>query len=332
MSTVANNPVVGSIAARLERLPHSRWHVKVRVLIGAVTFFEAFDQLLAASALPVLMDEWNLSTGQATMAVTTGSIGMLFGALGGRLARRPDRPGPHRRPRCRPDRPRLPRRGHLRQHRDVRALPLPARARHRRRGPRRRHVHQRDRPLRQPRPLRPPLRDDLPGRTLGRHPGRGLGHPALRLAGHVPHRRPAGPDRRPAPPQGPRVAPLAAGEGPDRGGGGGHRADRARGRGVHPRAAARTPRRDPRREGHGPPRGPLQGPLPAPHRRPLRPLVRRLLRQPRHRHLAALALHRHLRPRPDHGADLLPDQQRHRPARQLPDGALHRPDRPCGPP
>lgn len=82
MSTVANNPVVGSIAARLERLPHSRWHVKVRVLIGAVTFFEAFDQLLAASALPVLMDEWNLSTGQATMAVTTGSIGMLFGALG----------------------------------------------------------------------------------------------------------------------------------------------------------------------------------------------------------------------------------------------------------
>ncbi|MFE6717729.1 MFS transporter [Streptomyces albidoflavus] len=82
MSTVANNPVVGSIAARLEQLPHSRWHVKVRVLIGAVTFFEAFDQLLAASALPVLMDEWNLSTGQATMAVTTGSIGMLFGALG----------------------------------------------------------------------------------------------------------------------------------------------------------------------------------------------------------------------------------------------------------
>ncbi|KPC75445.1 hypothetical protein ADL27_49680, partial [Streptomyces sp. NRRL F-6602] len=61
MSTVANNPVVGSIAARLERLPPSRWHVKVRVLIGAVTFFEAFDQLLAASALPVLMDEWNLS-------------------------------------------------------------------------------------------------------------------------------------------------------------------------------------------------------------------------------------------------------------------------------
>ncbi|MET8101983.1 MFS transporter [Streptomyces sp. NPDC005236] len=81
MTTVAAKPALGSIAARLERLPHSRWHVKVRFLIGAVTFFEAFDQLLAASALPVLTKEWHLSTGQATFAVTSASIGMLLGAL-----------------------------------------------------------------------------------------------------------------------------------------------------------------------------------------------------------------------------------------------------------
>ncbi|HWU11860.1 MAG TPA: MFS transporter [Streptomyces sp.] len=81
MTTVAGKPALGSIAARLERLPHSRWHIKVRFLIGAVTFFEAFDQLLAASALPVLMKEWDLSTGQATFAVTSASIGMLLGAL-----------------------------------------------------------------------------------------------------------------------------------------------------------------------------------------------------------------------------------------------------------
>ncbi|MFB7369883.1 MFS transporter [Streptomyces sp. NPDC056222] len=81
MTTVAGKQAIGSIAARLERLPHSRWHVKVRFLIGAVTFFEAFDQLLAASALPVLMKEWHLTTGQATLAVTSASIGMLLGAL-----------------------------------------------------------------------------------------------------------------------------------------------------------------------------------------------------------------------------------------------------------
>ncbi|MGW1120221.1 MFS transporter [Streptomyces tanashiensis] len=81
MTTVAGKPALGSIAARLERLPHSRWHVKVRFLIGAVTFFEAFDQLLAASALPVLMKEWRLTTGEATFAVTSASLGMLLGAL-----------------------------------------------------------------------------------------------------------------------------------------------------------------------------------------------------------------------------------------------------------
>ncbi|MFF5897857.1 MFS transporter [Streptomyces argenteolus] len=81
MTTVAGKPALGSIAARLERLPHSRWHIKVRFLIGAVTFFEAFDQLLAASALPVLMKEWDLTTGQATFAVTSASVGMLLGAL-----------------------------------------------------------------------------------------------------------------------------------------------------------------------------------------------------------------------------------------------------------
>lgn len=85
MTTVVGKPALGSIAARLERLPHSRWHVKVRFLIGAVTFFEAFDQLLAASALPVLMKEWHLTTGQATFAVTSASIGMLLGALAMRL-------------------------------------------------------------------------------------------------------------------------------------------------------------------------------------------------------------------------------------------------------
>ncbi|MFF2732558.1 MFS transporter [Streptomyces sp. NPDC058008] len=81
MTTVAGTPAPASIAARLERLPHSRWHVKVRCLIGAVTFFEAFDQLLAASALPVLTEQWQLSTGQATFAVVSASVGILFGAL-----------------------------------------------------------------------------------------------------------------------------------------------------------------------------------------------------------------------------------------------------------
>lgn len=78
-----------TIAARFERLPLSRWHVTVRLIVGVVTFFEAFDQLLIAYALPELRDEWQLSTGDATAVLTVGSAGMLLGALlSGRLADR----------------------------------------------------------------------------------------------------------------------------------------------------------------------------------------------------------------------------------------------------
>lgn len=77
------------IAARFERLPLSRWHVTVRIVIGVVTFFEAFDQLLIAYTLPQLREEWSLGAGESTLTLTVGSIGMLIGALvSGRMADR----------------------------------------------------------------------------------------------------------------------------------------------------------------------------------------------------------------------------------------------------
>lgn len=77
------------IAARFERLPLSRWHVVVRVVIGVVTFFEAFDQLLIAYTLPELTDEWGLTKGEGTLLLAIGSVGMLVGALlSGRMADR----------------------------------------------------------------------------------------------------------------------------------------------------------------------------------------------------------------------------------------------------
>ncbi|MDI3390298.1 MFS transporter [Streptomyces sp. B-S-A8] len=81
--------VRASISARFERLPLCRWHVVVRLIVGAVTFFEAFDQLLIAYAMPELRAEWQLSTSTATLMLTIGSLGMLVGALlSGRLADR----------------------------------------------------------------------------------------------------------------------------------------------------------------------------------------------------------------------------------------------------
>ncbi|QFG23606.1 MFS transporter [Actinomadura sp. WMMB 499] len=82
MTTAHVRPTLtAEIAARVERLPMSRWHVKVRLLIGIVTFFDAFDQLLIAYVLPVIRDEWNMSSFQSTFAITSGAIGLLVGAL-----------------------------------------------------------------------------------------------------------------------------------------------------------------------------------------------------------------------------------------------------------
>nr|WP_225954903.1 MFS transporter [Kibdelosporangium phytohabitans] len=63
--------------------------VRARLVIGAVTFFDGFDQLLIAYALPALRAQYHLDTAATTFTITVGSVGMLIGALlSGRLADR----------------------------------------------------------------------------------------------------------------------------------------------------------------------------------------------------------------------------------------------------
>ena len=76
-------PSAEQISARLERLPLSRWHVKTRVLVGVATFFDGFDQLMIAYALPVLIPYFALNPGMIAWTIAIGGIGMLFGALAG---------------------------------------------------------------------------------------------------------------------------------------------------------------------------------------------------------------------------------------------------------
>nr|WP_042185123.1 MFS transporter [Kibdelosporangium sp. MJ126-NF4]CEL16537.1 Transporter, MFS superfamily [Kibdelosporangium sp. MJ126-NF4]CTQ90490.1 Transporter, MFS superfamily [Kibdelosporangium sp. MJ126-NF4] len=77
------------VAARIDRLPASRLAVRARLVIGAVTFFDGFDQLLIAYALPALRAQYHLDTAAITFTITVGSVGMLIGALlTGRLADR----------------------------------------------------------------------------------------------------------------------------------------------------------------------------------------------------------------------------------------------------
>jgi putative MFS transporter len=77
------------IAARIERLPISGWHITVSTLLGIAIFFDAFDSLALAYVLPVLAGQWHIAPPQIGSLIAIGNAGQAIGALGcGVLAER----------------------------------------------------------------------------------------------------------------------------------------------------------------------------------------------------------------------------------------------------
>jgi putative MFS transporter len=77
----SSSVTAAEIASRIERLPICSWHVKVRLVIGVATFFDAFDALTIAQVLPVLAPMWKLSGAQIGFLISVGYLGQLLGAL-----------------------------------------------------------------------------------------------------------------------------------------------------------------------------------------------------------------------------------------------------------
>lgn len=72
---------VGTIVARVERLPVSGWHAFMRIVIGSATFFDAFDSLAIAFVLPVLIGQWHIGPAQIGLLISAGYLGQLIGAI-----------------------------------------------------------------------------------------------------------------------------------------------------------------------------------------------------------------------------------------------------------
>lgn len=70
-----------ALLARMESVPFSRWHTKARIVIGTATFFDAFDALSLAFALPVLVSLWHISPPQIGILISASYVGQLIGAL-----------------------------------------------------------------------------------------------------------------------------------------------------------------------------------------------------------------------------------------------------------
>jgi len=80
------------LIARIESVPFSRWHIRLRVIMGSATFFDAFTALSLASATPVLVQTWHLTPGEVGYLLAASYFGqfagaLVFGWLGERIGR-----------------------------------------------------------------------------------------------------------------------------------------------------------------------------------------------------------------------------------------------------
>ena len=69
------------IAARIERLPLSPWHNKLRLIVGSANFSDAFDALTVAYVLPALIPLWHLHPADIGLLISIGYAGQVIGGI-----------------------------------------------------------------------------------------------------------------------------------------------------------------------------------------------------------------------------------------------------------
>jgi MFS transporter, putative metabolite:H+ symporter len=69
------------IAARMERLPLSPWHNKMRLIVGSANFSDAYDALTIAYVLPPLIPLWHIRPDLIGWLISIGYAGQVVGSL-----------------------------------------------------------------------------------------------------------------------------------------------------------------------------------------------------------------------------------------------------------
>ncbi|MCB5909971.1 MFS transporter [Streptomyces pinistramenti] len=80
-------------AARLDRLPGSRWHRRLTLTVGIGAFFDLYEIFLGGVLAAVLAEQWHLGHTAKSWVIAAGFLGMFVGAnvlsvLADRLGRR----------------------------------------------------------------------------------------------------------------------------------------------------------------------------------------------------------------------------------------------------
>jgi len=69
------------LIARMEQVPTSGWFVRVRVVMGSATFFDAFNALSIAFVLPILVPLWHITPPEVGILIGASYVGQIVGAL-----------------------------------------------------------------------------------------------------------------------------------------------------------------------------------------------------------------------------------------------------------
>jgi len=70
-----------ALLEQLEKAPIARWQTKARIIVGSATFFDAFDALSLAFALPVLINAWHITPRETGLLISSSYAGQFIGAL-----------------------------------------------------------------------------------------------------------------------------------------------------------------------------------------------------------------------------------------------------------
>lgn len=70
-----------TVAARLERLPVSRWHITICIVMGAALFFDGFEILSTSYVMPVLREEWHIQPQQIGFLISISFAGQVVASF-----------------------------------------------------------------------------------------------------------------------------------------------------------------------------------------------------------------------------------------------------------
>ena len=77
----ADHAAAARLLQRIESVPFGSWHTKARLIMGSATFFDAFDALSLAFAMPVLARLWHLNPSEIGGLIAIGYAGQFLGAI-----------------------------------------------------------------------------------------------------------------------------------------------------------------------------------------------------------------------------------------------------------